>query len=123
MHGSLQDVNIDGVSFVPVADVDAQIVPNEWENEAIPNGSGPASIQSVRKVPGVSGVTLRVDSTEIGFLRTYADSGEWKEFIMTLRDGSVWNCYGLLKLDEVSTANGTAAISVQCQTKWDIKAA
>lgn len=123
MHGSLLDVNINGVSFVPVADVDANITPNGWENELQSNGNGPASISSVKKVPGVSGVNLRVDSTELGFLRTWADSAELVEFFMTLRDGSVWGCLGLLKLDDVSTANGTISITVQCSTKWDISAA
>lgn len=123
MHGSLINVDIEGVEFVPVADVDASIIPNNWENEVVPNGSGPGSIQSVRKVPGVSGVNLRVDSTELGYLRTWADSADWVEFFMTLRDGSVWGCLGLLKLDEVSTANGTVAVTIQCKTKWDISAA
>lgn len=123
MHGSLLDVNINGVSFVPVADVDANIMVNQWENEKQPNGNGPASTSSVRKVPGVSNINLRVDSTELGFLRTWSDSAEDIEFFMTLRDGSVWGCLGLLKLDEVSTANGTVSITVQCNTGWDISAA
>lgn len=123
MHGSLQDVNINGVSFVPVADIDVNIQVNEWENEAQPNGSGPVSISSVKKVPGASNINLRADSTELGFLRTWSDSAEFVEFFMTLRDGSVWGCLGLLKLDEASTANGTVMCSIQCQTTWDISAA
>ena len=123
MHGSLQSVNIEGIAFVPTADVDANIVVNQWDNEVVPNGSGPGSTQSVRKVPGVSNVMLRVDSVELGYLRGWSDSAEDIEFFMTLRDGSVWGCRGLLKVDEVSTANGTVSISVQCRTKWDISAA
>lgn len=123
MHGSLQDVNINGISFNTTADVDVSIQVNEWENEAIPNGSGPASIQSVRKIPGASGINLRVDSTELGFLRTWSDSAEWSEFFMVLRDGSTWGCLGLLKLDEASTGIGTVSVSIFCRTKWDISAA
>lgn len=123
MHGSLLDININGVSFVPVADVDANFTMNEWDNEAQPNGNGPASVSSVRKVPGVTNVNLRVDSTEVGFLKTWSNSAEWVEFFSVLRDGSVWGCLGLLKLDEYSSANGTAMISIQCKTNWDISAA
>lgn len=123
MHGSLLDCNINGVSFVTVADVDANIMVNQWENEKQPNGSGPASTSSIRKIPGVSNVNLRVDSTGLGFLRTWSDSAENVEFFMTLRDGSVWGCLGLLKLDEYSTANATVMVSIQCDTGWDISAA
>jgi len=123
MHGSVLDVNINGISFIPVTDTDISIVMNEWDNELEANGSGPASIKSVRKVPSASNIMLRVDSTELGFLRGWSDSAEQIEFFMVLRDGSVWGCVGLLKVDEVSTANGTVSISVYCRTKWDISAA
>ena len=123
MHGSLLGVEINGISFVAVADVDVSIVLGRWNNEAVPNGTGPASTQSTRKVPGASGIDLRANSTELGYLITWSDAAEDVEFFMTKRDGSVWGCFGLLKLDDASTGKGTVSIAIQCRTKWDIKPA
>jgi hypothetical protein len=123
MHGSLLNVDIEGISFVPTADVDVSIITDKWENEAVPNGSGPASVQSVKKVPGASGITLRVNSTELGYLKDWSNAAQYINFYMTFRDGSVWGCRGLLQLAEASTANGTQDITVQCETDWDISAA
>jgi len=123
MHGSLLAVSIEGISFVPVADIDVSIVLNQWDNELEPNGSGPASTKSVRKVPSASNIMLRADAVEHGYLRDWSDDATIVEFYMTLRDGSVYGCRGLLKVDEVSTAAGTVSISIYCKTKWDISAA
>jgi len=123
MHGTIIGVNIEGIEFRCPMDVDANITVDSWDNNVEPNGAGPGSISSVKKIPGVSGLTLRVDSTELGFLRGWSDAADWVEFFMTLRDGSVWGCQGLLKLDDASTAKGTVAITVQCQNGWDIQAA
>jgi len=122
-HGSLQDVNINGVSFVPTADSDIDTSPSEWTHEAEPNGSGPASIKSTKKVPKASGIVLRTDSTTESFLIQWADAGEWLEFFVTKRDGSVWGCMGLLQIESTSSMSGTTTISIECQTKWDISAA
>lgn len=123
MHGSLNRVSINGVDFIPPADVDVNLMIDEWENTAEPNSSGPTSIKSVRKVPQAQNLTLRVDSTELGFLRAWAEAGSPVEFIMALRDGSEWGCLGTLMLGEYSSANGTIPITMQCSTKWDIAAA
>jgi len=123
MHGSILNVTINGITFIPTADCDANVTPNEWENTVEPNGSGPGSIMSVKRVPGVENLTLRVNSTETGFLRTWADSAEMVEYFHTERDGSVWGCRGLLQLDPRSTAKGTMNIKIQCETSWDIAAA
>lgn len=123
MHGSPLDISINGISFVSTADCDISFTNDEWDNDLEPNGSGPASISSVRKVPAAESITLRVNSTEVDMLRTWSNAAEFVDFHVVLRDGSVRSCKGLLILDQESTAKGTQTIKIKCRTGWDILAA
>jgi hypothetical protein len=123
MHGSLLDTNLNGVSFQSPADVDVTIVSNRWENEMEPNGSGPGSVKSVRKIPGASGITVRASTLDVDRLSGWADSAEIIDCYLTLRDGSVWSGRVLLQVGDYSTANGTVELTVQCETDWDKAAA
>lgn len=123
MHGTLLNVNIEGIEFKCPADIDVDIAMPEWDNDVDAYGSGPGEISSTKMQPGASNIVVHQDPTSLGWLKEWVDSGSFVEFFMTLRDGSVYGAQVLLKLESTSSAKGIATLSCKCRTKWDVSAA
>lgn len=113
--GSIESITLDGRTYTPAADAEAQRKLGGWENEVQANGDGTARLIKTRVPLAIDGLTLEVDDDngDHEFLQSLADRNDFFPIAITYASGATYQGSAQLTGEmQASSQNATAAVSL-----------
>jgi hypothetical protein len=118
--GSPVECSLRGRILIPTADCDPKITLGGASNERKPNGNGTSRLIKSTEAGGVEGLKVEIDhiKDDATFLQEIADSDDYVDFSITLKDGSTWG--GRATIEEMPGFNpkdASAELKIVAESK------
>ena len=117
--GSLREVQINGISYRAMADVNVTETFTRWENSQMPT-SGTAMRKMVRRIPLRESVVLATNAAEREQLKLFAESSEDLEMSYTNAAGDTYSSIGTIEIENNETEENRTTIQMLPVDDWTL---